>query len=749
MESEHFMLLSTLLRRAASALLLLAALGALLPAAARAADPPHSADVVVQFGNGRVVTRHITFTGTISGLQALRLAGLPLVEKSGGVCRIDDTGCASGEDCFCACPPPYSPCLFWSYQRWDGHAWVESMQGAGATTVGDGAVEGWAWGRAIPPVTEPVLGGEAGLQWLRPQQNADGSYGGSGGNAGATIDTLLAARAFGHDAAGWQSSAGKSLVDALRTRAASYAKQGTAQIGKLALGVAAADLDPRAFGGLNLVISMTATLDAGTGAYGATNWDHAFAMLGLRAAGESVPAAATSLLTSRQNSDGGWGFATPGSSDIDSTGLMLQALAAAGVPGNNAAVTKALAFLDTVQKSDGGFPNAPADTGSNANSTAFAVQGILASGADPQAARWKPTSSNPISYLLSLQQPEGALTFGGQASLLATQQAIPALAGRALPFLSRASAQRLALNFIRAQQQADGSFAGFGTGSTIDAVLAIDAAGGKPQQFASSAGKRPLDFLASKAATYAAGSAAASGKLLAGVVAADADPRHFAGLNLVISTTLRYDASTGAFGSSTFDQAWAMIGLAAAGYTLPLSATEHLQAIASAGGGWGFGANDLAPDADSTGLALQALAAAHAQHPSAASCTTGPGSKDPAVMAGLAFLRTIQNPDGGFPGFGGPTSASSTGLALQGLAAFHEPARALSWTKTITDGTVSALTLRNPVDTLLDLQTPAGGFPGFGGPNDPDATYQALPGLLARAFPASIRWQQFVPMARR
>src|SRR6476659_461937 len=76
-------------------------------AIAPAAGPTNTADVMVQFGDGVVVTLRITFTGTISGLEALRRTGLALVENNGIVCRIADTGCAAGQDCFCGCPPPF------------------------------------------------------------------------------------------------------------------------------------------------------------------------------------------------------------------------------------------------------------------------------------------------------------------------------------------------------------------------------------------------------------------------------------------------------------------------------------------------------------------------------------------------------------------------------------------------------------------------------------------------------------------
>jgi hypothetical protein len=101
---------------------------------------------------------------------------------------------------------------------------------------------------------------------------------------------------------------------------------------------------------------------------------------------------------------------------------------------------------------------------------------------------------------------------------------------------------------------------------------------------------------------------------------------------------------------------------------------------------------------------VQADSSAASQR-SAAICITGAGSSNPAVRAALAFLRAVENADGGFPGFGGATSADSTGLALQGLAAYRDTPRGLSWTTVITDGAASPLTLHNPVDALLGLQT--------------------------------------------
>ena len=723
---------------ASAAILVMLAIFFTLPRAAAADGPVNRADVVVQFGNGLVETRRITFTGTLSGLAALRATGLPLVENTGGICRIGDTGCRAAQACFCECAPPaFAPCLFWEYSRFGGGSWASSLVGAGATTLTDGAVEGYSWGRSLPVLRRPVLAARAANQWLRGRQRADGSF----GSVGSTIEAALAGAAAGETPGAWTNGSGNgaTLATALRTGGAVYANSGVAQAGKLALGIAALDEDPRTFLQPSLVLTITAAYDGASGAYGFTNWDHAYAILGLAAAGEPVPVAARTLLASRANPDGGWDFSPGGlidsdfASDVDSTGLMLQALAVAGEPANSTRVVAALAFLAGVQEDDGGFPytTEPAAT-SNANSTAFAIQGLLAAGQDPLAARWQPTAITPIDYLLNLQLADGALTFGGQANQFATAQAAPALMGRTLPLRARAVGVRLALAAARAQQKPDGSFNGFGIGSTIDAVLAIRAAGGDPNA-PTSTGATAAQYLAGVAPAYAT-SAAARGKLLAGVVALGADPQRFGGLNLVSSTTATYNAANGQYGTSVWDQSWAMIGLASAGQTIPISATQRFAAIATPGGGWGFAANDPAPDADSTGLALQALAAAERQQ-DATYCTTGLGSRNSAVRAGIAWLRSAQNRDGGFAGFDGSTSATSTGLALQGLAAHGEVVRGLAWTTAITDSTGSLLVAQNPVDRLLRLQGVGGGSPGTAALDEPDAIYQALAGATGRAYP--------------
>ena len=238
-----------------------------------------------------------------------------------------------------------------------------------------------------------------------------------------------------------------------------------------------------------------------------------------------------------------------------------------------------------------------------------------------------------------------------------------------------------------------------------------------------------LDYLAAEAPGYAEQGASAAGKLALAVVAAGQDPHDFGGIDLTRAISATYAITNGQFGTgdSVWDQSWAMLGLLSAGETVPVSATEALEAMQAESGGWGFEVS-AEPDVDSTSLALQALAA------------TGRATDAPSVQAALAWLRSVQTGDGGFAGYDGATSASSTGLALQALAAFGLSPDSPQWSGVIS-GTesVSRLIDATALDALLALQSPDGGFAGFSGANDPFSTYQALPGILAKSYGALAR----------
>ena len=84
----------------------------------------------------------------------------------------------------------------------------------------------------------------------------------------------------------------------------------------------------------------------------------------------------------QQNADGGFSFGEHGSaSDVDDTAAALQALADAGAR-DARVVGAATDYLIRAQNLDGGFPQQPGGE-SNAQSTAWAVQGLIAAGRNP------------------------------------------------------------------------------------------------------------------------------------------------------------------------------------------------------------------------------------------------------------------------------------------------------------------------------------------------------------------------------
>jgi hypothetical protein len=97
-------------------------------------------------------------------------------------------------------------------------------------------------------------------------------------------------------------------------------------------------------------------------------------------------------------------------------------------------VQRAARFLVRNQASDGGFALIPGGP-SNAQSTAWAVQGLLAAGREPSRIR-RGGSRDPMSYLRSLTAASGEVRYSRssrQTPVWVTSQAVAALARRTLP----------------------------------------------------------------------------------------------------------------------------------------------------------------------------------------------------------------------------------------------------------------------------------------------------------------------------
>ncbi len=289
----------------------------------------------------------------------------------------------------------------------------------------------WGAGQALAQASHTAEVGKA-LAWTKTQQQPDGSFAGFG--AGSTADAVLAIVAAGQDPASY-SQGGNTPVTFLQSKAADLAKT-AGGAGKLLVAVQALGMDGRQFGGVDLVQSIVATSGISvTGQYGPDLIGHAFAVLGLRAAGEQVPTAAIERIKATQTAGGGWAFSgdtAEGSADTNTTAVVIQALVAAGAanePGD--VVKRAVTYLVAQQNADGGWPyqkGGQFGSDSDANSTAYVMQAM-------NALKNTTAAEQGVHFLLTLQNPDGAFKYSAAEPADnpgATYQAVAALTGATL-----------------------------------------------------------------------------------------------------------------------------------------------------------------------------------------------------------------------------------------------------------------------------------------------------------------------------
>jgi hypothetical protein len=256
--------------------------------------------------------------------------------------------------------------------------------------------------------------------------------------AGPTCDAVLAYAAAGFDPQTVvRQGSITSAMDYLSSTAAVYVAEGPKEAGKLAAAVAAAGLSPTAFGGVDIIHVLTSTHYSDTiGAFGdgSDSWSQGLGIIGLSAGGESIPVSATETLLAMQDPDDGswvdpWGF-----SKLDSTGLALQALIAAGVPATHTSVMSGTAFMRGQQSAHGGwdFFGTP-----SANSTAYAIQGLEAAGEDLETNWLSDAGHSPYDGLAALQKADGPFVYLVTDDFFATRQAVPALLGASFPISPR------------------------------------------------------------------------------------------------------------------------------------------------------------------------------------------------------------------------------------------------------------------------------------------------------------------------
>ncbi len=327
------------------------------------------------------------------------------------------------------------PALMRSIQRFARRLQVTWLSPGGvvAPVVAAGlAIGALGLAGAAPP--RALAASSPSAAYLLGAENSDGGFGEAPGQPSAQLYSGWAA--LGLASAGYDlnrvSRGGGSLIGYIRSGAGSPGGD-VGSLERTILVVRAAGLPAGAFAGRDLIASLEHQFKPDGSVSDQVNLT-AFAVLALRSAGVPPGARTLAWLAGQQAGDGGYGFAGAGSSsDADDTGAALEALAGQGGAAARAR-SRAVAYLRRDQNRDGGFPS-QAGGPSNAQSTAWAIQGLEAAGVDPDSLH-RAGSVSPLTYLRSLVAPGGQVSYSQgveQTPVWVTGESLMALEGKPLP----------------------------------------------------------------------------------------------------------------------------------------------------------------------------------------------------------------------------------------------------------------------------------------------------------------------------
>jgi energy-coupling factor transport system substrate-specific component len=263
--------------------------------------------------------------------------------------------------------------------------------------------------------------------WLRAQQNSDGGFGVAPGEDSSVTITLRAMLGL--------AAADLNPLDVRRGERSpmAFIRSERGEINdanEIALAILALRTvgeNPRDFEGRNLVAALEKWRGTNS-SFGNKVNVAAFAALAFQSAGAEGSAAATrEWLLSAQNrrTDGGWGISTEAKSDADSTGTVLQAVT------SQKAVARAMDYLRSAQKDSGGFASYSVV---NSQSTGLVLQGLAALG--KSHATLRKGGNTGLDFIKARQQTDGSIWYSrnsDQTRVWVTADALIGLAGESLP----------------------------------------------------------------------------------------------------------------------------------------------------------------------------------------------------------------------------------------------------------------------------------------------------------------------------
>ncbi len=263
--------------------------------------------------------------------------------------------------------------------------------------------------------------------WLGAQQNSDGGFGTepeSDSSLSVTARAMLGLAAANLNPLDVRSG-DRSPLAYLKSRSGDLTDAN--DIALVVLALKTVGENPRDFRGRNLIEALN-NRRGPKNSFGNRVNVAAFAALAFRSAGASEPASAVAgWLRSAQDTDGdgGWGISPDGRSDPDSTGTVLQVIS------SQKSVSKAMDYLKSAQKSSGGFASGSIV---NSQSTGLVLQGLAALG--KSHATLRRDGKTGLDFLEARQQDDGSIWYSkdsAQTGVWVTSDALIGLSGKALP----------------------------------------------------------------------------------------------------------------------------------------------------------------------------------------------------------------------------------------------------------------------------------------------------------------------------
>ena len=282
-----------------------------------------------------------------------------------------------------------------------------------------------AFGSARAQAAAPGPG--AAALWLQAVQNEDGGWGESRGADSSQQMTgwvMLGLEADGVNPLDVVNG-GNSPVAYLQTQISQVQSPG--DLSRTILALEGAGIEPREFAGRNLVAALLAKRRK-DGSYDGWPNSTAYAVLALRAAGVANVADSLEWLRKAQNEDGGWGDRLGTPSNADGTGAVLQAMS----PSSKAS-QRGVGYLRLEQQKGGGF-RLGGNGALNTQSTSWAIQGLLAAGANP--ADFKRGGKSAYDYINEHQADDGHYRYSSksdQTPIWVTGDVLVAASKRHLP----------------------------------------------------------------------------------------------------------------------------------------------------------------------------------------------------------------------------------------------------------------------------------------------------------------------------